>query len=93
MAANLVPPAPILPGEARLEVFVHPDAWPEGRPLEENNKFSDTRRLEYLGNKMVETAYMDVLNARWPKATPQQLVVSPSQRHSFGSHLQQHFVC
>ncbi|KAI0631396.1 hypothetical protein C8Q77DRAFT_1126555 [Trametes polyzona] len=79
MAARL-PPAPPLPGEARLEVFVHPQALPPTRALEEDNKFSDAKRLEFLGTKMAEAAYADVLGARWPKATAQQLNTSVSSR-------------
>ncbi|KAI9060806.1 hypothetical protein FKP32DRAFT_1632256 [Trametes sanguinea] len=68
-----IPPAPELPGDARLEVFVHPAGLPPNRPLEEDNKFSDARRLEYLGMQMSELAYMDVLKSRWPQATAPQL--------------------
>ncbi|KAI0367083.1 hypothetical protein BV20DRAFT_1001090 [Pilatotrama ljubarskyi] len=70
-----IPPAPPLPGEARLEIFVYPDAVPATRPLEDDNKFSDARRLEVLGTTMTEMAYMDVLGKRWPKATAQQLTI------------------
>ncbi|KAI8977744.1 hypothetical protein BD414DRAFT_524369 [Trametes punicea] len=80
MATNLIPPAPPLPGEARLEIFVHPEGLPPNRPLEENNKFSDARRLELLGTKMLELAYMDVLRTRWAGATAQQLKPSSSKQ-------------
>lgn len=75
-----IPPAPTLPGEALIEIFVHPAALPPQRPLEEDNKFSDARRLEYLGGKMSELVYMDMMRARWPRATAPQLTVR--LRHS-----------
>ncbi|EIW52552.1 uncharacterized protein TRAVEDRAFT_52995 [Trametes versicolor FP-101664 SS1] len=75
-----IPPAPTLPGEALIEIFVHPAALPPERPLEEDNKFSDARRLEYLGGKMSELVYMDMLRARWPRATAPQL--TPSRKNN-----------
>ncbi|KAI0367085.1 hypothetical protein BV20DRAFT_1055072 [Pilatotrama ljubarskyi] len=57
----IFPLAPQLPGEAMLEVFVYPDP---ARPLDPSNKFSDARRLEFLGEKTAEMAYMDLLGAR-----------------------------
>ncbi|KAI0824391.1 hypothetical protein BC628DRAFT_1445775 [Trametes gibbosa] len=75
----LLPPAPTLPGEARLEIFVYPEALILNRALEENNKFSDANRLEVLGGKMTDLAYTDVLRSRWPRANAQQLK-APLQR-------------
>ncbi|KAH9847752.1 hypothetical protein C2E23DRAFT_889694 [Lenzites betulinus] len=74
------PPPPTIPGEARLEVFVHPQALPPNRTLEEDNKFSDADRMQYLGAKMAELAYTDVLRSRWPRATAQQLKVLVNSR-------------
>ncbi|KAJ2981268.1 hypothetical protein NUW54_g10895 [Trametes sanguinea] len=72
----LVPPAPTLPGEAMLEIFIYPDpAFAANRPLNESNKFSDTARLEYLGRKATELAYMDLLRAGWPHSSAEQLQV------------------
>ncbi|KAI0773079.1 hypothetical protein BD413DRAFT_711192 [Trametes elegans] len=77
-----IPPAPSLPGEARLEVFVFPGALLPDRTLEEDNKFSDAYRLEFLGKKMSELAYMEVLRNRWPKVTSQQLRPSVPGTHA-----------
>ncbi len=69
-----VPPAPRLPGEAALEIFVYPGSLP-GRALEETNKFSDSGRLQYLGRMMSAAAYTDVMAQRWPAASAEQLQV------------------
>ncbi|KAI9060805.1 hypothetical protein FKP32DRAFT_1595131 [Trametes sanguinea] len=69
-----VPPAPALPGEALLEIFIYPDpAFAANRALDESNKFSDTARLEYLGRKATELVYMDLLRTRWPHSSAEQL--------------------
>lgn len=70
-----VPPAPRLPGEAALEIFVYPGSMPN-RPLEETNKFSDSGRLEFLGHQMTSAAYTDVMAQRWPAASGEQLKVN-----------------
>ncbi|KAI0354532.1 hypothetical protein OH77DRAFT_1426131 [Trametes cingulata] len=75
-----IPPAPPLPGEAQLEIFVYPDVVPPTRPLEEDNKFSDARRLEVLGSEMSEVILLEVLAKRWPRATAQQLKTLVSSR-------------
>ncbi|KAI0367084.1 hypothetical protein BV20DRAFT_981535 [Pilatotrama ljubarskyi] len=69
----LVPPAPQLPGEALLEIFVYPGSLPPNRELDPSNPFSDCQRLELLGRQMTEAAYMDAMWQRWPHATAQQL--------------------
>ncbi|KAI0631397.1 hypothetical protein C8Q77DRAFT_1126557 [Trametes polyzona] len=68
-----VPPAPALPGDARLEIFVYPFGISQNRPLEEGNRFSDCHRLQYLGRIMVSAAYHDAMAQRWPSASAEQL--------------------
>ncbi|KAI0643419.1 hypothetical protein C8Q79DRAFT_928560 [Trametes meyenii] len=75
-----IPPEPRLPGEALLEVFVYPDSLPPNRPLEQDNKFSDARRLEILGKMMVELVYMDIQRGRQPMANAQQLTTLVNSR-------------
>ncbi|KAL7278297.1 hypothetical protein ACG7TL_008273 [Trametes sanguinea] len=71
---EFVPAAPALPGEALLEIFVYPNpAFAATRGLEETNKFSDTHRLEFIGRKTTELAYMDLLLTRWPRSSGSQL--------------------
>ncbi|KAH9895655.1 hypothetical protein C8Q73DRAFT_445332 [Cubamyces lactineus] len=69
MPTALVPPAPVLPGDATLEVFVYPD----NREPDPENKFSDTRRLEYLGEMMANAVYIDVMRQRWVTASGEEL--------------------
>ncbi|KAI0354531.1 hypothetical protein OH77DRAFT_1426129 [Trametes cingulata] len=71
----VVPPAPELPGEAILEVFVHPEAPSAHRALDPSNKFSDARRLEMLGQTMTELAYMDAMHRLWPNVGAEQLTL------------------
>ncbi|KAI0643420.1 hypothetical protein C8Q79DRAFT_1002604 [Trametes meyenii] len=68
-----VPAAPVLPGEALIEIFVYPPSLAPNRPLEEGNKFSDSNRLLFLGRQMAETIYIDVLCQKWDRASGQQL--------------------
>ncbi|KAI9060807.1 hypothetical protein FKP32DRAFT_1605297 [Trametes sanguinea] len=68
-----VPPAPELPGDALLEIFIHPASLPPNRPLDPGSKFSDGIRLKTLGKPMVECAYHDVMQAQWPRSTPAEL--------------------
>ncbi|KAI0631395.1 hypothetical protein C8Q77DRAFT_1126546 [Trametes polyzona] len=69
MAIVNVPRAPELPGEAFLEIFIHPDGplQSAGAP-DPGNKFASGRHLEQLGKSMAEMAYMDVLFNDWPHA-------------------------
>ncbi|KAH9847751.1 hypothetical protein C2E23DRAFT_863122 [Lenzites betulinus] len=69
----LVPPAPILPGDAILEIFVFPGDPPIARPLDESNRFSDSNRLEFLGRVFTSAAYTDVMSKRWASCTGHQL--------------------
>ncbi|KAI0354534.1 hypothetical protein OH77DRAFT_1426137 [Trametes cingulata] len=69
----IFPPAPALPGDAMLEVFVYPDATSPPRPLDPANKFSDARRLEFLGEQFARLGYMDVLGQRWRRASAGEL--------------------
>ncbi|KAI0656024.1 hypothetical protein C8Q70DRAFT_388161 [Cubamyces menziesii] len=70
MAITFVPPAPVLSGDATLEVFVYPAA---DRTLEPENKFCDTRRLACLGQVMAEAAYMDIMRQRYPASSGKDL--------------------
>ncbi|KAH9895653.1 hypothetical protein C8Q73DRAFT_445341 [Cubamyces lactineus] len=68
-----VPTAPALPGEALLEIFVHPASIPATQQIDPTNKFSDGKRLAVLGQSMVELAYMDVMHEKWPNVETVQL--------------------
>ncbi|KAI0824390.1 hypothetical protein BC628DRAFT_1379285 [Trametes gibbosa] len=70
---SFVLPAPRLPGDAALEIFVFPGNPTATRPLEESNKFSDSHRLEYLGRVFTTAAYTDVMFRQWPESTGEQL--------------------
>ena len=70
---NVPPQIPELPVEAHLEIFLHPSGL--SQTLDRNNKFSNGRRLEVLGRKMAEVAYLDVMHKRWPRVTAEQLTV------------------
>ena len=72
----VIPIAPALPGDALLEIFVHPASIPASRQVDPANKFSDSRRLAVLGQQMTELAYMDVMNEKWPNVPTIQLQVS-----------------
>ncbi|KAI0324227.1 hypothetical protein GY45DRAFT_1439212 [Cubamyces sp. BRFM 1775] len=65
MAVSFVPPAPEIPGDAALEVFV----YPTDRELDPDNRFSDARRLEYLGLMMAKAAYMDNMHRTRPSSS------------------------
>ncbi|OJT09171.1 hypothetical protein TRAPUB_14381 [Trametes pubescens] len=75
-----VPPAPELPGEAYLEIFIHPDGPYQMASPDTANRFRDTRSLELLGRKMVDLAYMDIMHYKWPNVTGGQLTVSAIRR-------------
>lgn len=77
-----IPSAPELPGEAYLEVFVHPDGPYQVNTAEPASKFRNTRDLERLGRKMVEMAYTHIMYSRWPNVTGDQLNVSAISRDS-----------
>ncbi|KAH9847753.1 hypothetical protein C2E23DRAFT_863124 [Lenzites betulinus] len=67
----LIPPAPEIPSDAYLEVFVHPSGVPYVDPT---SRFSNVnRRLEELGRKMVDLAYMDVMFTQWPRSLANEL--------------------
>ncbi|KAI8977742.1 hypothetical protein BD414DRAFT_445737 [Trametes punicea] len=68
-----VPPAPQLPGDALLEIFVYPNPILQDQAPDPHNKFSDCARLEYLGRQMTELAYMDAMAQRSPNATGEHL--------------------
>ncbi|KAJ8481814.1 hypothetical protein ONZ51_g5757 [Trametes cubensis] len=68
-----IPTAPALPGDALLEIFVHPASIPANQQTDPNNKFSDGRRLAFLGQKMTELAYMDAMSEKWPNVQAIQL--------------------
>ncbi|KAI9060804.1 hypothetical protein FKP32DRAFT_1678746 [Trametes sanguinea] len=53
------PNAPQLPPAALREIFTYPD--PSRAPGDDHNPYSDVRRLEFLGQKMAEAAYLDVM--------------------------------
>ncbi|KAL7278296.1 hypothetical protein ACG7TL_008272 [Trametes sanguinea] len=68
-----VPPAPPLPGDALLEIFIHPASVPPNRVCDPTNKFSDGRRLEALGKSLVELAYRDVMQTKWPRSSATEI--------------------
>ncbi|TBU23333.1 hypothetical protein BD311DRAFT_731556 [Dichomitus squalens] len=71
MAAAAIPPAPVLSANGQLEVFVHhssPAAFSQ-----DAMPYGNSERLRTLGKRMLETAYMAAVRAKYPALGHHQL--------------------
>ena len=71
-----MPPAPPIDGEAMLEIFVHRSIRFTGMPMNADSLYGDGDRLAILGEKMLESAYMNILFNKRPMLKAEDLEVS-----------------
>ena len=78
--ASELPPAPQIPGEAMLEIFVHRSMRNAGVALNPNSPYADGARLATIGSRTLEAAYAYILFRKKPMMTAMALNV----RSKFG---------
>ncbi|EJF59502.1 hypothetical protein DICSQDRAFT_171904 [Dichomitus squalens LYAD-421 SS1] len=64
--ATELPPAPPIPGEAMLEIFVHRSLRNTGNALNPDSAYGNGERLVALGSKVLEAVYAHVLFRKKP---------------------------
>ncbi|TFK90780.1 hypothetical protein K466DRAFT_596634 [Polyporus arcularius HHB13444] len=68
-----LPPAPLIDGEAMLEIFVHKSIKFPGMPMNLDSPYGDGVRLATVGSKMLEAAYADILFQKRPMLKAEEI--------------------